>query len=110
MASLILSVEARHALFRRNGAGALPGENLAIALGSLADIERAFAWVAPSRAVLRRAAEPFALPVRALDAIQLASALAARRRFGADLVLATHDVRMGTIARTLGFAVAGAEP
>lgn len=57
--------------------------------------------------VLARAAEPFTTGIRTLDAIHLASALAAREHFD-DLALATHDQELALAARAEGFEVHGA--
>jgi hypothetical protein len=56
--------------------------------------------------VLERASEPFPSAVGSLDAIHLASALLARRRYP-DLALATHDGELATAARMMGLPVLG---
>jgi predicted nucleic acid-binding protein len=63
--------------------------------------------VAVSRAVLDRGGQAFPLPVKALDAIHLATALQLRERGRPDLVFATHDRRQGKTALALGFPVIG---
>jgi predicted nucleic acid-binding protein len=67
---------------------------------------RAFELVRIDRAVLGRAAEPFPTALGTLDAVHLASALAARERV-ADLRFATHDRELAIAARSVGFRVAG---
>ncbi len=62
--------------------------------------------LAPS--ILDRAAEPFPTSLRALDAIQLATALAARDEVP-EIVIATHDRRLGLAARAMGFEVLGVD-
>lgn len=57
--------------------------------------------------VLRRAGEPYPLPVKSLDAIHLASALVVRDREARDLVFATHDRQLGRLAAVLDFSVIG---
>jgi hypothetical protein len=54
--------------------------------------------------VLARAIEPFAVPVRALDAIHLASA-DSLRRIGEDVSIATYDARMKATARKMEFEI-----
>jgi predicted nucleic acid-binding protein len=61
--------------------------------------------VTPS--VLRRAGEPYPLPVKSLDAIHLASALMLRDREARDLVFATHDRQLGRLAAVMDFPVIG---
>lgn len=52
--------------------------------------------------VLARAIEPFPQPIRALDAIHLASADFLRRQ-GENITIATYDARMGMTAKAMGF-------
>jgi predicted nucleic acid-binding protein len=56
--------------------------------------------------IMQRASETFPTVVGTLDAIHLASAIFIREVQGIDLLL-THDSRLGTAARSLGFKVAG---
>jgi len=56
--------------------------------------------------ILQRASETFPTVVGTLDAIHLASALSIREIDNLDLVL-THDLQLGTAARSLGFKVIG---
>ena len=66
----------------------------------------AFDLVPLDAVVLERAAEPFPTTLGSLDAVHLASALLARRRFP-DIVLATHYVELATGARAMGLPVLG---
>lgn len=63
--------------------------------------------VTPGRSVLRRAGDAFPTPLRALDAIHLATALQWRDRRASELVFATHDRQLGRAAKALGFTVVG---
>jgi predicted nucleic acid-binding protein len=56
--------------------------------------------------VLQRASETFPTVVGILDAIHLATALSIREIENVDLLL-THDSRLATAARSLGFEVMG---
>jgi predicted nucleic acid-binding protein len=67
---------------------------------------RRFDLVQLDGAILELAAEPFPTALGSLDAIHLASAMAARRRWP-DLVLATHDRELSIAARATGFEVLG---
>lgn len=58
-------------------------------------------------AVLARAAEPFPVQIRTLDAIHLAAALLWREALGEQITIATHDAAMSLAARASGFDVAG---
>lgn len=58
--------------------------------------------------ILQRAGETFPTVVGTLDAIHLSSALSIREFDNLDAVL-THDLQLGTAAKSLGFNVIGAE-
>lgn len=57
--------------------------------------------------VLDRAAQPMPTEIGTLDSIHLASALLWRERSNAELVMATHDRRLGIAAQAHGFRVVG---
>lgn len=78
-------------------------ERRAAALGLL----KAFDLASVSGAILDRAGDPFPTHVATLDAIHLSTALAFRDERSA-LAFATHDVKLATAARALGFDVHGA--
>lgn len=59
------------------------------------------------RAVLTRAAQPFATVLGTLDALHLATALLWRDREAPDLIFATHDGALATGARAHGMNVVG---
>lgn len=62
--------------------------------------------IAMTPAVVRRAAQPLAVPLGSLDAIHLASAELWREVNG-ELVIATHDDELGLACRASGFRVTG---
>ena len=68
-----------------------------------------FQMVPLDATIVERASEAFPSPLGSLDAIHLASALLARRRYP-DIILATHDVELAVAARETGFPVLGASP
>jgi len=61
-----------------------------------------------TRAIMRRAGEPFPTPLGSLDAIHLATVLAWREARGEAPVLATHDHELAAAARSMGLLVIGA--
>jgi len=61
-----------------------------------------------SERILQRASESFPTVVGTLDAIHLATALAIREVEKVDCFM-THDLRLSTAARSLGFTVLGIE-
>jgi len=60
-----------------------------------------------SRAVLRRAQEPFGISLKALDAIHVSTAVIWRDRRESDVIFATHDRQQARAAAVLGFEVIG---
>ena len=62
-----------------------------------------------SSSILQRAGETFPTVVGTLDAIHLATVLALREIESIDFLL-THDVQLGTAARSLGLSVLGLDP
>jgi predicted nucleic acid-binding protein len=66
-----------------------------------------FELIRLNRAVLERAAEPFPMRIRTLDAIHVASALLVRARYPA-LRFATHDEDLAAAAAAEGLPVIGA--
>jgi len=66
-------------------------------------------WIYPlDDSVLQRASESFPTAMGTLDALHLSTALAIRGFDKPDLFL-THDSRLGTAARSVGFDVLGIE-
>ncbi|MGH9418906.1 MAG: type II toxin-antitoxin system VapC family toxin [Thermoanaerobaculia bacterium] len=57
--------------------------------------------------VLARAAEPFEVTLKSLDAIHLATAIAWRLQGNTDLIFATHDQKLARAASAVGFPVLG---
>jgi len=57
--------------------------------------------------ILARAAEPFPTVVGTLDALHLASALAAARADGDNLTVLTHDDQLGRAASAMDLSVVG---
>jgi hypothetical protein len=57
--------------------------------------------------VLNRATEPLPMPLGALDALHLATALVWRDRMGPLPTMATHHTALGLAARAFGFEVLG---
>lgn len=60
-----------------------------------------------SRAILRRASDPFPVALGTLDAIHLATALAWRDEHGPGLVMVTHDLALGKACKALAIASDG---
>lgn len=71
------------------------------------DMLRRLTMIELSRPVLDRASQPLPLALRTLDALHLASALEWREYAGDDVVLATHDARLGAAGRALGLVTVG---
>lgn len=71
------------------------------------DVLNTLSIIELSRPVLSRASQPLPLALGTLDALHLASALAWRESVAGEVVLATHDARLGAAGRALGLATVG---
>jgi hypothetical protein len=60
-----------------------------------------------SEDVITRAGQSFGVPLKTLDALHLATAMAWRERLGEEVTFATHDVVLSNAARSMGFDVLG---
>lgn len=105
--SVLAEVECLRAIESARSRGQLTVDEAAdrrrIAFAQLRRMRR----LAVSRAVIRRAGEPYPLPIKSLDAIHLASALLLRDREAPYLVFATHDQQLGRLAAVMDFPVIG---
>jgi predicted nucleic acid-binding protein len=106
-ASEVLSVEVRRTLDRIRLQGGFSARELVAAQQEVMVRERALTFVGVTRRLLRRASDPMAAPVRTLDAIHLATALAVRSWDPEPLQFLTHDRQQAVAARALGFVVVG---
>lgn len=98
ISSRLLEYEMWSSIHRR-GTGDSHGEAARQLLESLAIAEL-------SREVLRRAIDPFPLPVRTLDALHLSTIIFLREQ-GLDLALASYDGKMLEAAEKLAIPLAG---
>lgn len=105
--SFVAEVECLRGVESARSRGQLTGDEAAdrrrIAYAQLRRMRR----LAVSLPVLRRAGEPYPLPIKSLDAIHLASALVVRDREAPDLVFATHDQQLGRLAAAMDLPVIG---
>jgi hypothetical protein len=108
VASALIEVEVPRAVERLRLAGEMTDEVAVVAAARGRELLRAFRLMDVDPAVRLRAGGPFAVPVRALDAIHLASALLWREAHpDEELVMATHDERVARAARAHGLSVIG---
>jgi uncharacterized protein len=107
-ASELLRVESLRSLDRARILLRLPDDEIANRREAVLAIIRGFHVARLDARVLMRAADPFPTLIRTLDAIHLATALLVRIEHE-DLVFATHDERLATAARAVGFEVIGAD-
>ena len=103
----LVEVECLRTLDRLRLAGALSDEELAVRRETVYRLLEEMELVEPTTPVLRRAAQPLAVPLGTLDAIHLATALLWRETRGLNLVMATHDAALATAARAHGLRVLG---
>jgi predicted nucleic acid-binding protein len=106
ISSELIRLECYRTIDRARIRFALPDEEVLERRLAVKERLDAFELVPLDASVLERAAEPFPGAVGSLDAIHLASALLARRRYP-EVALATHDVELAAAARALGLPVLG---
>jgi hypothetical protein len=86
----------------------LTGDELGSYMEAFSGMARRMRFVTMNRRVVARASGTFPHPIRALDAIHLATALLARDQLEVpNLVFATHDRQQAACATALGFDVIG---
>jgi predicted nucleic acid-binding protein len=107
LTSQLTQLECLRALDRARIAEGLASDEILARSLVLFEQLRRMKRVSVSRSVLERGGSSFPLPVKALDAVHLATALQLRDRGQFDLVFATHDRQQGKAALALGFTVIG---
>jgi predicted nucleic acid-binding protein len=107
VSSELIAVESARTIDRLRLQGSLTTDEAAIRVRAINDWLEAVDLVLLRPSVLSRASEPMPMPLGALDAVHLATALIWRDRMGALPTMATHDAALGLAARTFGFDVRG---
>lgn len=107
VASALTEVESLRTIDRLASQGLLSSADVADRRQAVYRLLEEVEVVDISRAVLRRAGEPFSTPLGTLDAIHLATALHWRDATDADLTMATHDKALAAAARATGVPVIG---
>ena len=107
--STLIEVEAYRAVDRERLLGRLNDAETALKRKELADLLAMLDLLAIDRAIVDRAKSPFAVNVRALDAIHVATAeVLVAEAEGAPLEFWTHDDRQTAAALSRGLTVRGA--
>ncbi len=109
ISSELVRVEALRVIDRARIRLRLGDAEVARRRADILDVIAGITLVPLDAAVLGRAADPFPTLLRTLDAIHLASALRARTPHP-TVVLATHDVELGSAAASVGLPVIGIAP
>lgn len=107
VSSELIRLECLRTIDRARVRLSLPDEDVARYRVEVLTTLEAFDLILLDSAVLDRASAPFPTTLGSLDAIHLASALSARDAFE-RLGLATHDLKLATAGRAVGFDVVGA--
>jgi predicted nucleic acid-binding protein len=107
VASELIAVESARTIDRLRLLGALSADEASSRARLVNQWLEAVDLVLLQPSVLSRASEPMPVPLGTLDALHLATALIWRDRVGPLTTLATHDVALGSAARTFGFDVRG---
>ncbi len=106
--SALVEVECLRALDRLRLREQIPPEDLAVRREAAYHLTAEMEIVEPTWPILRRASQPFPVPLGTLDALHLATALLWRDTRGDELVMATHDRALALAARSCGLSVLGA--
>jgi uncharacterized protein len=110
VSSRLVEVEAARAIDRERLLGRLDDRQTAVKRKELSDVVAMIDLAAVDEAVIARAKDPFAVTVRALDALHVATAeLLAAEATGEPLVFWTHDDRQGAAALSRGLTVRGVQ-
>ena len=107
VASALTEVECLRTLDRLARCGSLTSDETADRRLAVYRLMEEVEVVDVSRAVLRRASEPFPTPLGTLDAIHLSTAIAWRDTREVALTMATHDKSLAIAARAVGLEVVG---
>lgn len=107
VASALTEVECLRTLDHLARAGAISDEVLAERRTAVYRLMEGVEVVDISRAILRRASDPFPAPLGTLDAIHLSTAMSWRDAKGQVLIMATHDKALATATRSIGMEVIG---
>jgi predicted nucleic acid-binding protein len=108
ISSALVEVECLRTLDRLRLGDRISPEEIAVRRESVYDFVSRMDIVDVTAPVLARAAQPFPVPLKTLDAIHLATAMLWREAEQDELVIATHDEALGLAARAVGFKVIGA--
>ncbi|MFQ5852343.1 MAG: type II toxin-antitoxin system VapC family toxin [Candidatus Binatia bacterium] len=106
--SSLWRVEALRTVDRLRLSGDLSDREVADLAGDIRIVHESLLIQPLNDSILQRASESFPTAVGPLDALHLSTALAIREFDKLDLFL-THDLRLGTAARSLGLEVDGIE-
>jgi predicted nucleic acid-binding protein len=107
LSSAIIETEVARGIDQARHRKELDEKEAAAAMVAAGQLLAGFDLVEIDRAVRLRAGQPEAAPLRTLDALHLATALLWKERVTADILLATHDTRLGAAARAHGLEVIG---
>jgi len=104
--SSLWRVEASRTVDRLRLSGALSDREVADLARDIRIVHETLSIQPLNDSILQRASDSFPTVVGTLDALHLATALAIHEADRLDLLL-THDLQLGTAARSLGFEVLG---
>lgn len=106
VSSELVRVECLRTIDRAAIRASLAGDQVALLRSAALELMDRLTLAPVTPAVLARAAEPFPTSLGTLDAIHLATALAASKDLE-SLVVATHDMELGLAAKSMGIDVQG---
>jgi predicted nucleic acid-binding protein len=108
ISSALLRVECLRTLERLGIEDKIPDDEIARRSNEVRTVIESVRMLNITPAVLARAAEPFGVLLKSLDAIHLATAIEWRRQGNTDFAFATHDRQLARAAEAVGFPILGA--
>ena len=106
--SRLTEVECLRVLHRLRLLGELTDEQHLSCVNAVLELLEGMERVEVNATILRRASEPFPVPLKTLDALHLTTALALGYHLDTPLVVATHDLGLARASRALNLRVVGA--
>lgn len=107
IASELTRIECLRVMDRYRLSNRLTDHEFAIKVDALHHLFEGVEWIRVSPQILSRAAQPFPMAIRTLDAIHLMSAVSFRESGLGEPVFATHDAKLRDAALVMNFRVQG---
>lgn len=105
--SELLELEVKRTIDRFRLSHLWPDSDVNHRLTLFYNLTSGFSTIPIQTPVIRRASNPFSVPIKSLDAIHLATAMIIREDIREPIIFLTHDRKLAEIALDSGFEVEG---